>query len=179
MVGVIRLNQAEDGVRSARVWARLLGVEQAIIEDVALEADALVVSVRLRKRDRSRCGICRRRCRGYDAGDGRRRWRALDLGATRAYLEADAPRVRCPEHGVVVASVPWARHGAGHTRAFDDTVAWLAVHTSKSAVVSLLRLAWRTVGAIVSRVVADAEAEGDRLAGPRRLGLDEISPPGG
>jgi transposase len=35
---------------------------------------------------------------------------------------------------VVVAAVPWARHGAGHTRAFDDTAAWLAVHTSKQAV---------------------------------------------
>lgn len=69
---------------------------------------AFVVSVRLRRRDRHRCGICRRRSRGYDGGDGRRRWRAPDLGLTRAYLEADAPRVRCPEHGVVVAAVPWA-----------------------------------------------------------------------
>jgi Helix-turn-helix domain of transposase family ISL3 len=33
----------------------------------------------------------------------------------------------------VVAQVPWARHGAGHTLAFDDTAAWLAVHTSKQA----------------------------------------------
>lgn len=162
-------------MRSARVWARLLGVEQAIIEDVALEADALVVSVRPRRRDRSRCGICRRRCPGYDAGDGRRRWRALDLGSTRAYLEADAPRVRCGEHGVVVAAAPWARHGAGHTLAFDDTVAWLAVRTSKSAVVGLLRLAWRTVGAIISRVVADADTGRDPLAGLVRIGIDEIS----
>ncbi len=75
--------------------------------------------VRLRRRDRHRCGICRRRAPGYDAGDGRRRWRAPDLGLARAYLEADAPRVRCPEHGVVAAAVPWARHGAGHTRMFE------------------------------------------------------------
>jgi transposase len=47
---------------------------------------------------------------------------------------------------VVVAAVPWARHGAGHTRAFDDTAAWLAVHTSKQAVRQLLRVAWATVG---------------------------------
>lgn len=43
-----------------------------------------------------------------------------------AVIEADAPRVACPEHGIVVAAVPWARHDAGHTRVFDDTVAWLA-----------------------------------------------------
>ena len=164
-------------MRGVRVWASLLGVERAIVEDVELEeaTDAMIVSVRLRRRDRSRCGICHRRCPGYDAGDGRRRWRALDLGTTRAYLEAAAPRVQCPAHGVVVAAVPWARHGAGHTRAFDDTVAWLAVHTSKSAVVALLRCAWRTVGAIITRVVADAEAGADRLEGLRRIGIDEIS----
>ena len=45
---------------------------------------------------------------GYDQGQGRRRWRALDLGTVQAVLEADAPRVRCPAHGVVAAAVPWA-----------------------------------------------------------------------
>jgi transposase len=40
-----------------------------------------------------------------------------------------------------VVAVPWARHAARHTRAIDDTVAWPAVHTSKSAVVELLRTA--------------------------------------
>jgi transposase len=164
-------------VRSARLWARLLGVEQAVVERVCFDQDeqALVVSVRPRKGVRRRCGRCGRRCPGFDQGEGRRRWRALDLGVVRAYLEANAPRVCCPEHGVVVAAVPWARHGAGHTRAFDDTAAWLAVHTSKQAVGELLRVAWATVGRIVTRVVADAEASRDRLAGLRRIGIDEIS----
>ena len=61
------------------------------------------------------------------------------------FIEADAPRVTCRDHGVVVAAVPWARHGAGHTRGFDDQVAWLATHTSKTAVTMLMRIAWRTV----------------------------------
>jgi len=29
----------------------------------------------------------------------------------RVYLEADAPRVACAEHGVTVAAAPGARHG--------------------------------------------------------------------
>jgi transposase len=100
----------------------------------------------------------------------------VDVGVMRAYLEAAAPRVRCPEHGVVVAALPWARHGAGHVRDFDDLVAWLVRQMSKSAVCRLLRVSWRTVGAIVDRVVADADAAaGDRLAGVRRIGIDEIS----
>jgi transposase len=99
----------------------------------------------------------------------------LDLGVVVAVLEADAPRVHCLEHGVVVAAVPWARHGAGHTRFFDDQVAWLAVACSKTAVTALMRIAWRTVGAIVTRVAQDAMAGMDRFAGLRRIGIDEIS----
>jgi transposase len=99
----------------------------------------------------------------------------LDLGTTKVYIEADSPRVLCRLHGPTVAQVPWARHGAGHTRDFDDHAAWLAVHVSKSAVVELLRVAWRTVGAIVARVSADIDMQVDRLAGLRRIGIDEIS----
>lgn len=164
-------------MRSTTLWAQLLGVVKAVVEDVAFDEDdeCIVVSVRPRKAATRRCGRCGERCAGYDQGEGRRRWRALDLGTIRAYLEADSPRVRCPEHGVVAAQVPWARHGAGHTYAFDDTAAWLVTHCSKSAVRDLLRVAWRTVGSIVTRVVADAETATDRFANLRRIGVDEIS----
>jgi transposase len=83
------------------------------------DAQAVIVSVRPVARARNRCGRCGRRAPRYDNGEGRRRWRALDLGTMKVFLEATAPRVRCPEHGVTVAAVPWARHGAGHTRAGD------------------------------------------------------------
>lgn len=164
-------------MRSGRVWARLLGVEHTTVERVEFDEDAavLVVHARPYRAQRRRCGLCRRRCPVYDSGDGRRRWRALDLGTIRAEIEADAPRVRCAEHGVVVAAVPWARHHAGHTRFVDDQVAWLAVQTSKTAVCQLMRIAWRTVGAIITRVCADIDGSVDRLAGLRRIGIDEIS----
>ncbi|WP_026198080.1 ISL3 family transposase [Sciscionella marina] len=162
---------------STRVWGRLLGVGAAVVQTVEFDEDeqVLVASVRVRACDRYCCGICRRRCPGYDTGQGRRRWRALDLGTVRAFVEADAPRVSCTEHGVVVAWVPWARHGAGHTRAFDDTIAWLATTTSKTTLRTLMRIAWPTVGAIVTRVRADIDAGIDRFAGLRRIGIDEIS----
>ena len=67
-----------------------------------VEEDAVVVRVRPRRRDASRCGVCGRRARGYDRGEGARRWRALDLGTTKAFIEAEAPRVECGRHGVVV-----------------------------------------------------------------------------
>ena len=164
-------------MRDVSLWRGLLGVEKAVIERVEFDEDAerLVAHVRPIKRERDRCGVCRRRSPGYDAGPGRRRWRALDLGTIRALLEGDAPRVRCRVHGVVVAAVPWARHDAGHTHAFDDQVAWLATQSSKSTVTELMRIAWRTVGAIIARVWADIDGQHDRFAGLRRLGIDEIS----
>jgi transposase len=164
-------------VRSARVWKRLLGVEHTVVEQVIFDedADAVVAMVRPTRSRRRRCAVCQRRCAGYDQGEGRRRWRGLDLGVVRVFLEADASRVRCPAHGVVVAAVPWARHGAGFTRGFEDTAAWLAVHTSKVAVAELLRVAWRTVGRVVARVAEEAGQGVDRLAGLRRIGIDEIS----
>jgi transposase len=76
---------------------------------------------------------------------------------------------------VVVAAVPWARHGAWHTRAFDDVAAWCAVEMSGSAASRLLRCSWRMIGVIVARVGADLRAGQDGLAGLRRIGIDEIS----
>jgi len=171
-------------VPRASIWKQALGLSKTTIERVDTEQDTntdgdddtrLVIHVRPTRSARSRCPHCWRRCPGYDRGPGRRRWRAHDAGLIVVYLEADTPRVTCREHGVIVALVPWARHDAGHTLAFDDQVAWLATHTTKSTVSKLMRIAWRTVGAIIARVWSDVEATTDRFAGLRRIGIDEIS----
>jgi transposase len=164
-------------VRNATLWRGLLGVEKAVVEDVEFDQDVqvLVVHVRPTHRASGRCGRCGRRAAAYDRGQGRRQWRGLDLGTVPVWLEADAPRVNCRRHGPTVAAVPWARHAAGHTLGFDAQVAWLATQTSKSAVTELMRVAWRTVGAIITRVWADVEKAHDRFAGLRRIGVDEIS----
>jgi transposase len=162
----------------------MLGCDNTVIERVDWHEQgaagggprlSVIVHVRPRVRQAGRCGICGRKRPGYDQGEGRRRWRALDLGTVRAELEADAPRVACPEHGAVVAAVPWARHGARHTRFFDDQVAWLAAACSKTTITELMQISWRTVGAIIARVSAEKLAATDPLAGLRRIGIDEVS----
>ena len=163
-------------MRNARLWARMLGVERiGIVDSVREEAGVFVASVRPSKGNRGRCGICQCRAPGYDRGGGRRRWRGLDAGTVMVFIEADALRVDCSAHGVVVAAVPWARHGAGHTIMFDDQIAWLATHTSKTAVTELMRIGWRTVGAIIGRVVARERQRTDPFDGLVRIGIDEIS----
>ena len=164
-------------MRSLTIWRTLLGVDKTVVEGIDFDDDSgdLIASVRSTGSMRSRCGACQRRSPRYDGGAGRRRWRALDAGTIQVYLEADAPRVSCRDHGVIVAAVPWARHQAGHTHHFDAQVAWLATQTSKTAVTHLMRIAWRTVGAIMTRVWADTEELHDPFAGLTRIGIDEIS----
>jgi transposase len=162
-------------VRQQSVWKMLLGIERAVIEDVRVELGAVVVSVRPKSREKRRCGVCGRRCPWEDSGEGRRRWRALDLGTTLAYLEADAPRVYCKAHRVVVAQVPWARHDSRFTIAFEDQCCWLAVNTSKKAVAELMRVTWRTVGSICRRVADEQVADRDLFADLKRIGIDDFS----
>jgi transposase len=149
-----------------------------VVEGVVLDAVSgdLRISVRPFGSFRWRCGLCRVRCGRYDRGR-ERSWRHLDFGTVRVWVVAQVPRVCCPEHGPTTAAVPWARHAAGHTREFDDTVAWCATRMSKSAIAVLMRVAWRTVGSIITRVVAELAAErgGAELAGLTRIGIDEVS----
>jgi len=171
----------------SRVFATGLGDQNMVIEDMDVEVETrqqrkqvvsdevLVLTVRPKASAAGRCSRCRRRCAGYDGGDGVRRWRTLDVGTTRCYLQAAAPRVACAEHGVVVADVPWARPGAKHTYLFEDTCAWLAAHAAISVVAVFLRVAWRTIAAIVGRVIADGRDTNDLLAGLTRIGIDEIA----
>lgn len=162
-------------MRGTRVWVRLLGLKAVVVEDVYCGNEGeVVVAVRPRWRERDRCGVCRRRCPGFDLGEGRRRWRALDLGTTFAFVEAGAPRVTCRRHGVVVCAVPWARHKSRFTKAFEDQSAWLAVNCSKTAVAALMRVSWRTVGGICERVAAEAQRDVDLLDGLRRIGIETV-----
>jgi transposase len=164
-------------VQNVSLWRALLCVENAVVEDVEFDdqAQVLVVHVRPRRGRQGRCGDCGSRASWYDRGQGRRRWRGLDMGTVQVFLEADAPRVNCSAHGPTVRQVPWARHGAGHTRSFDQQVAWLATQCSKRAITELMRIAWRTVGSIITRVWADTAAGIDAFAGLARIGIDEIS----
>ena len=173
-------------MRKSRVFAAGLGDQNMVVEDVSVEvettrgkwpktSEVLVFSVRPKAAAAGRCSRCRARCPGYDAGDGTRRWRTLDVGSTKTYLQAPAPRVCCGEHGVVVAHVPWARPGAKCSHVFEDTCAWLAAHTALSVVTVFLRVAWRTVAAIVARVVTDGRETNDLLTGLTRIGIDEIA----
>ena len=165
---------------TSSIAKKLIGVNRCTIENIDIEVEAgveqLVIKARPYKCDRCRCGICGRKVPKYDKGKGIRRWRALDIGnSIPVYVESDAPRVKCPEHGVVVSQVPWARHGSGFTKNMEDSAVWLSLYMSKKAVSEYLRVKWETVGSIIGRTVKELSEGINRFDDLVNIGIDETS----
>jgi transposase len=128
--------------------------------------------LRQRRRVCSGCGQTGRHLTIHDRRV--KRWRHLDLGSNRCVIECELRRLECPDCGVRLEAVAWARPGAHHTRDLEDVVAWLAQQMAKTPIAGLLRIGWDTVGRIVERVVAEHLDE-SRLEGLVAIGVDEIS----
>jgi transposase len=160
-------------VRVSTAFKRLLRLSGASVADVSFTGDGVLVTVRLRRRRRV-CGGCGQ-TGALEIHDRRvKRWRHLDLVASRCWIECELRRLRCPDCGVRLEAVPWARAGAAHTRDFEDLVAWLAQQMAFAPIARLLRIGWHTIGPIVERVVSDHLDE-RRLEGLVCIGVDEIS----
>ena len=159
---------------SKMVLQRSLGVTaDTVVGRSRLEGGDVVYEVRPKVRAAGRCPVCGGRAPVYDH-PGTVRWRALDQGCAKCWVEYDRARVSCPEHGVVAEAVPWADGASRFTRDFEDQAAWLACSMPASGASELLRVAWPTVGSLCSRALARLEAAGpDRLEGLARIGLDE------
>jgi transposase len=95
------------------------------VRAVSIE-DEVRVTVGLR-RQRLECPRCTYATRHrYDTREVDSTWRHLDLAGRVCRILMRRRRLRCPEHGVLVEQVPFARHRSEHTRDFEDLVAWLA-----------------------------------------------------
>jgi transposase len=159
-------------VRVTTAFNRMLDLPGASVTGVSFERRGVVVRVRLRRR-RKVCGRCGQLVRATHETNTRR-WRHLDLGGSRCFIECELRRVRCPDCGIKVEGVAWARPGARHTRDFEDVVAFLAQQMAKAPIAVLMRVDWETVGRIVERVVHDKLDE-ERLRGLVLIGVDEVS----
>jgi transposase len=120
------------------------------------------------------CSACMRRApRVYDHRE--REWRHLDFAGMEVILRYRQRRVACRPCGDVHAElVPWAEAGSRFTRDFEDQAAYFAQVMDRTAASRLLRVAWRTVGKIIERVVARL-GPADRLEGLEYIGIDELS----
>jgi transposase len=159
-------------VRVTTVFNRMLGLDGGSVVRVEFTDDGLVVTLRRRAR-LHRCPCGTRVSGRYDRSV--RRWRHVDAGVTKVWLEAEVARIWCPScQRVRTEQVPWARPNARHSWVFEDTVAWLATRMDKTGVAELMRCSWEAVDRIIARVV-DGRLDDSRLDGLARIGVDEIS----
>jgi transposase len=167
------------GANTSSLIKTLLNVKDIIVKDARFETGkngekVLVITAAQPKRTRHKCGVCGRKAKGYDSST--RRWRSLDLGCTKVFIEASIQRVCCKIHGVVTAMVPWARHKSRFTKDFEDTVAWLMMNCSRLAVSDYMRIAWNSAGGISKRVYEERRQNmPDMFDGLTCIGIDETS----
>jgi transposase len=159
-------------VRVTTAFNKMLAIEGASARAVDFTSRGVEVTLRRRVR-RLRC-VCGWSTRAvYDRST--RRWRHLDLGASKLWLVAEIRRLDCRRCARVrTEQVPWARPGARFTGDFEDVVTWLAQRADKTTVSTLMRCSWEAVAAIVTRVVAD-HVDDSRLDELYRIGVDEVS----
>jgi transposase len=168
----VQRSTKEGDVRVTTAFNRMLRLPRASVQDVAFSSEGVIVTVRLRRK-RTVCSGCG--ARGVNIKEHReKRWRHLDLGASRCEIECVLRRVYCPGCGDVYEAVPWARAGSPYTRDFEDVVAFLAQQMAKTPLARLMRIGWRSVGAVLARVVTD-KLDRRRLDGLVQIGVDEIS----
>lgn len=161
-------------MRVTTAFKHLLALPGIVVTDVDFEPGRVVVRVKLRRR-KLQCPYCeftsasRERLQQVDS-----RWRHLDLGRWRLEIVCQRRRLRCPEHGVLAEGVPFARPRSRFTRDFEQLVAYLATRMDQTSIDRMCRIAWRTVGKIIERVVVD-ELDPERLNDLFVIGVDEVS----
>jgi len=157
---------------------RILGICEAVVEDVRIEAEAgpaVILRIRQRATRRPRCSRCGRKVSGAGHEARPRRWRHVSMLGVATYLEAVVRRVYCPcTASEQVEAVPWARAAARCTRALERGVALLSRTTDTTTAARHFELAWRTVSAIEARY-ADEQLVPKRFDGLLAIGVDEIA----
>jgi len=159
----------------------LIGYEKIIVTDFGIEEnkygeEIFVAKVELDESERHKCPICKRKCGKYGYGAERaKRWRSLDLGKNRFYIECDNPRCVCPEHGVHKQVIPWAFPDSEYTKAFETQVTHMAANAPTNLVAKKYRIKWHTVGSCISRVQESACPVENRFRKLKRIAIDETS----
>jgi transposase len=161
-------------MRDTELYQHLLGIVNPwTVSRVALDVAGGRVDVWAEhgKKARFQCPECDKECGLYDH-DEERVWRHLDSCQFQTFLHARIPRVRCDEHGVKQARVPWAEPKSRFTMLFERLVIDVLMNMDIKNGARLLGLSWDEAHHIMERAVARGLAR-RKVKPPRLLGVDE------
>ena len=111
-------------------------------------------------------------CPVHDTGD--KTWRHLDFFEHQAFLSARVPRVHCPEHGVHLVAVPWARPGSGFTLLMEMAMLTLAKQMPIAPLAAMAREHDTRIWRVIEHHVGVARAGLD-FSDVTQVGCDETS----
>ena len=162
-------------MQDKELYEKLFGLKRPWkVEKVDLRMEESKVTVVLRHEPLARfpCPECGKDCPTYD--HRHRQWRHLDTCDCITMIEADVPRVKCPEHGVHQTPVPWSEPWSGFTAFFEAlTISWLQV-APINAVAERMKISWDEAWGIMERAVGRGIER--RETGPIvELAIDETS----
>jgi len=135
-------------------------------------SEVIEVPVEARGNSQPICSGCQRKCAGYDR-QGRRRYQMVPVYSFRVYLVYRPRRVECPQCGVKVEQLPWARGKETTTQAFQWHLVFWTKYLALSQVATIFRINWHTVFAAVERAVEWGLAR-RRFDKVKAIGVDEV-----
>jgi transposase len=136
------------------------------------EEKRLDLHVNFPKGSRFPCPVCGQDCPVYDTQE--KVWRHLDFFQHAAYLHARVPRVQCPEHGVHLVPVPWAREGSGFTLLFEALVMAMAREMPVLKIAQLIGETDHRLWRVIEHYVTKAREAVD-MSEVHAIGVDETS----
>ena len=145
-------------------------VEQHL--DTDKQPHELHLTVRAERGTKYACPECGALCPAHDFQD--KSWRHLNFFQHHCHIHAAVPRVKCPEHGVKLINVPWARKGSAFTLLFEQVALTLAREMPVSVAAQMIGITDKRLWRIIAHYVAKAVAAFD-LSQVEAIGLDETA----
>ena len=132
----------------------------------------LHLTVRCERGTKYPCPVCGAQCAAHDFQE--KTWRHLNFFQHHCHIHASVPRVKCPEHGVKLVEVPWARKGSAFTLLFEQAALALVREMPVSAAARIVEITDKRLWRIVEHYVAKAVAAFD-LSAVSAVGMDETA----
>ncbi len=118
------------------------------------------------------CPECQQMCSAHDFTE--KKWRHLNFFQHHCYISARVPRIKCPEHGVRLVKVPWAREGSGFTLLFEQAALTLVREMPVNSAARIIGITDKRLWRVVFYYVSEALSQFD-FSEVRAIGLDETA----
>jgi transposase len=150
-----------------------LGIKDYRVVSTDLTNNELRIELEVKKGRKVPCSICGQRFHPKDK-IRQRRWRHVSLWGIAVFLYYRPRRVKCPEHGVRVESIPWNMGKKPISFPLITVLSFWSKLLPWDQVAVLFNVSWNTVRSAVEAAVAYGRERED-YQGVRVIGIDEIS----